>query len=286
MEVLEPTKADQEAASLAMWEYATAFAPMAVVKCAIELRIAEVLESHGGAMTHAELSAALGRSPSILHRIMRYLIHCGIFEKKKLLTTGHEDPSPPFHYVQTPLSKLLMRDGQRNSMAALILLESSPVMLAPWHRLSFRALTDEASAFGATHGKDLWEFGSANPDHSKLFNDAMACHARSEMRAIVEHYPDAFNGIGSVVDVGGGDGTAMSILVEACPWIRGINFDLPHVVSMAPRRDGVEHVGGDMFDIIPKADAAFVMVCISNSIDNNLYSQTKHNMLSLTTDNF
>lgn len=188
-------------------------------------------------------------------------MHRRIFKKELM---GQDSSSS--RYIQTPISKLLLMKDKDKNMAALVLLESSPVMLAPWHRLSSRTLKNEASAFGATHGKDLWDYGSANLDHCKLINDAMACRARPDMRAIVGHYPEAFKGIGSVVDVGGGDGTAMRILVEACPWVLGINFDLPHVVAMAPLCDGVEHVGGNMFEIVPKADAAFLMVYALSSV--------------------
>lgn len=151
-------------------------------------------------------------------------------------------------------------------MAALILLESSPIMLAPWHRLSSRALKIGDSPFEAEHGQDLWDYASENPAHSKLINDAMACIARLSMAAIVDFYPEVFDGIGSLVDVGGGDGTALRAVVRACPWIRGINFDLPHVVSVAPHCDHIEHVAGNMFDIVPKADAAFLMVCVVFSL--------------------
>jgi hypothetical protein len=58
----------------------------------------------------------------------------------------------------------------------------------------------------------------------------------------------------------GGNGTALKMLVKACPWIQGINFDLPHVVSVAAEMSGVEHVGGDMFESVPNADATFLMV--------------------------
>ncbi|RXH87704.1 hypothetical protein DVH24_034604, partial [Malus domestica] len=66
-------------------------------------------------------------------------------------------------------------------------------------------------------------------------------------------------GIETIVDVGGGNGTTVRLLVKACPWIRGINFDLPHVVSLAPECDRIENVGGDFFDRIPNADAAIIM---------------------------
>lgn len=64
------------------------------------------------------------------------------------------------------------------------------------------------------------------------------------------------------MDVGGGNGTSLRLLVKACPWIRGINFDIPHVVSVAPECDGVEHIGGNMFESVPKADAVFLKVSI------------------------
>ncbi|KAK9109372.1 hypothetical protein Sjap_017432 [Stephania japonica] len=40
----------------------------------------------------------------------------------------------------------------------------------------------------------------------------------------------------------------------------GINFDAPHVVSVAPERNDVEHIGGDMFKAVPQAHAAFLLL--------------------------
>ncbi|XP_073308963.1 flavonoid 4'-O-methyltransferase 3-like [Primulina huaijiensis] len=240
------------AAQVDIWKYVSAFTPMAVLKCAIELQICETVESHGGSITLPELSVALHCSPSALHRIMRYLIHHGFFMQTRII----RDQESSVCYTQTPKSRLLLKDG----MAALILLESSPVMLAPWHGLSGRVMLKGAYPFEAAHGGvDLWKYAAANPDHSKLFNDAMACHARLAVSAIIDQYPEAFEGAGSLVDVGGGDGTALKTLVNAFPWIRGINYDLPHVLSIAPHHEGVEHVGGDMFEMVPKGDAAFLM---------------------------
>ena len=78
--------------------------------------------------------------------------------------------------------------------------------------------------------------------------------------------PGLFDGLSSLVDVGGGNGTTIKLLVKACPWLQGINFDLPHVVSVAAEISGVEHVGGDMFESVPKADAAFILVSHANEM--------------------
>ncbi|KAH7518341.1 hypothetical protein FEM48_Zijuj09G0161200 [Ziziphus jujuba var. spinosa] len=202
---------------------------MAVMKCAIELGIAEIIENHGNPITLSELSSMLGCSPSQLHRIMRFLVHRRIFKE----TNTSQSTSPS--YSQTPLSRLLMKTGEY-SMAAFVLMESIPPMLAPWHCLSARVLGNGSSAFEAANGEDLWSYTIANPAHGQLFNEAMACGARVTVPAIVD-----------------------KARVKAFPWIRGINFDLPHVVCAAKKTEGVENVGGDMFDCVPKADAVFVM---------------------------
>lgn len=242
---------DAEAA-IDVWRYIFGFVEMAVVKCAIELGIADAIENHGSPMTLSELSAALGCEPSRLHRIMRFMVHNQVF-KEEPISQGS------IGYAQTPLSRRLTSSGV-NSMAALVLLESSPVMLAPWHSLRARVLASGDSPFEAAHGKDIWSYAEANPGHSTLINEAMACAARVSVPAIIEGCPEVFDGLGSLVDVGGGNGTALTTLVKAFPWIRGINFDLPHVVAAATQFDGIENVGGDMFESIPKADAAFFMV--------------------------
>lgn len=241
-----------------IWEYAFGFTQIAVVKCAIQLQIADVLESHGGSMTHADLSAAVECSPPVLRRIMRYLINRRFFKQHKTLLPA--DSSSIISYAQTPRSRMLMKNSD-NSIAALILLETSPVMLAPWNRLTSAG----APPFVAAHGRNIWEYASSDPVFNKQFNDGMSCISTHCMKAVIGKYPEAFNGMTSLVDVGGGDGTALRSVVKACPWItRGINFDLPHVISVAPHSDGIEHVAGNMFDLIPKADAVFLkVVCIS-----------------------
>ncbi|RIA05340.1 hypothetical protein BRARA_K00313, partial [Brassica rapa] len=69
---------------------------------------------------------------------------------------------------------------------------------------------------------------------------------------------ELFDGVNTMVDVGACTGETMGILVKEFPWIKGFNFDLPHVIQVAQVLDGVENVGGDIFDYIPKCDAVFI----------------------------
>lgn len=242
----EISREEEEAeAQVDIWKYVYGYVDTAVVKCAIELGIPDALETRDGPTTLSDLSSALGCSPSALHRIMRFLVHRKIFKEG------------PTGYLQTPLSRLLMKKGEK-SLANFLLCTNDPVMLAPWHSLSSRVLANESPAFESAHGEDVWRYAAKNPAKSKLINDAMASGSRVVVPAIIEECPDVFDGAASVVDVGGGDGTSLRLLAKAFPWIRGINFDLPHVVSVAPDCVGVEHVGGDMFVSVPKADVAYL----------------------------
>ncbi|XP_061360617.1 acetylserotonin O-methyltransferase-like [Gastrolobium bilobum] len=246
----EEEEEEEEEAQVQIWKYIFGFVELAVMKCAIELGIADAIESHGVPMTLSELSSTLGCDPSLLNRIMRFLMQRKIF---KAIPTSHGFSG----YAQTPLSRRLMRNGE-HSMASLLLLESSPVMLAPWHSLSARVLANGNPSFQSTHGEDVWRYASANLDHSNLINEAMACDAKLVVPAIIQGCSDAFDELSTLVDVGGGNGATLRLILKALPWIRGINFDLPHVIDVAPKCDGVEHVAGDMFRSVPKADAVFL----------------------------
>ncbi|XP_008236133.1 PREDICTED: (RS)-norcoclaurine 6-O-methyltransferase-like [Prunus mume] len=141
-------------------------------------------------------------------------------------------------------------------MAAIILLESSSVMLAPWHGLSARIQGNIRNpVFEEVHGEDLWSFGPANPSHNKLFNEAMACDARVVVPAVIESCIEVFKGLDTVVDVGTGNGTALCLLVE--------------------EYDRVENVGGDMFDYVPKADAVIIKWVLHDWEDDECISILK-----------
>ncbi|KAJ6693316.1 hypothetical protein OIU85_004117 [Salix viminalis] len=229
------------------------FVDSMALKCAVELRLADIIHSHGRPISLSQIASGIN-SPSVdisyLARIMRYMVRKEIF-------TAH----PPSDEGETLFglnqkSRLITHDSE-GSLGSLITMQHNPLLLEPWHRLS-QCIKEGGTAFSKVHGCELLDLVSQNPVVNRDFNEAMACTSKTIMRALLSHYKDGFNNIRSLVDVAGGIGRNLAEVVRAYPLIKGINLDLPYVVATAPKYDGVSHVAGNMFEAIPYADAIFM----------------------------
>lgn len=92
--------------------------------------------------------------------------------------------------------------------------------------------------FNKAHGMTSFEYHGKDMRFNKVFNKGMADHSTITMKKILETYT-GFEGLTSLVDVGGGTGAVISTIVSKYPSIKGINFDLPHVIEDAPSYPGL-----------------------------------------------
>jgi O-methyltransferase domain len=83
------------------------------------------------------------------------------------------------------------------------------------------------------HGVGLFDYVARRPEASALFDSGMTAATRRATAAILAAYD--FSGINTLVDVGGGQGTLITAILQAHPGLRGILFDLPHVIDGARR---------------------------------------------------
>ncbi|KAL0360216.1 UNVERIFIED_CONTAM: Caffeic acid 3-O-methyltransferase 2 [Sesamum radiatum] len=125
------------------------------------------------------------------------------------------------------------------------------------------------------HGKSNYELIISNPETLKVMHDGMTAHSTTLMKKTIKIY-DGFSSFDSIVDVGGGTGTTLGIIVAKYPHIKGINFDLPQVVQHAPSYNGVEHIGGDMFVEVPKGDAILLEFILHNWNDEKCIKLLKN----------
>lgn len=84
---------------------------------------------------------------------------------------------------------------------------------------------------------DFFDCLSLNPTINSIFNDAMSSISTIILQKVLDNYK-GFEGLEVIVDVGGGIGASINMIVSKYPSIQGINFDLPHVIQNAPTYPG------------------------------------------------
>ncbi|PHT53547.1 hypothetical protein CQW23_08009 [Capsicum baccatum] len=230
-----------------------------VLKSAIELDILEIMAKAGpGAfISPSELAAQLPtKNPHasvMLDRMLRILAAYSVFHcTLRTLPDGRVERL----YSLAPVCKFLTKNADGASVAPLLLMNHDKVLMESWYYLT-DALLDGGVPFNKAYGMTAFEYHGTDPRFNKVFNRAMSDITTMSTKKILEDYK-GFEGLDSIVEVGGGTGATMNMIVSKYPSIKGINVDLPHVIKDAPAYPGVEHVGGDMFVSVPKADAIFM----------------------------
>jgi hypothetical protein len=123
-------------------------------------------------------------------------------------------------------------------------------------------------------GMPVFEYFVQNPELSEIFNNAMTAFSESVVPAVLQAYD--FSGIDVLVDVGGGHGALLTAILREYPHMRGVLFDVPHVVAGAKPR--IETLGlsgrcrteaGDFFTAIGAAGDAYIFKHIIHDWDDD-----------------
>ena len=100
------------------------------------------------------------------------------------------------------------------------------------------AVLESGIPFNKAYGMTAFEYHGTDPRFNKVFNRGMSDHSTISVKKILEIY-DGFEGLKTLVDVGGGTGATLNMIVSKHPSMKGINFDLPHVIEDAPAYPGM-----------------------------------------------
>lgn len=113
--------------------------------------------------------------------------------------------------------------------------------------------------FRKANGKPAYLYYGDDPNANELMLKAMWGISVPFIKAMLDGYEGGFDGVRTLVDVGGSSGACLDMIMKRVPTVEaGVNFDLPEVVAGAPEFPGVTHVGGDMFKSVPRGDAIFM----------------------------
>ncbi|GFP78778.1 trans-resveratrol di-o-methyltransferase [Phtheirospermum japonicum] len=133
-----------------------------------------------------------------------------------------------------------------------------PLLIDPWHDASEWFRNDCASPFMAHHGTTLWERLGNDESGNRLFKEGMASDARCVASVLTKECRRVFEGLRSMVDVGGGTGMLAKGIASAFPELECIVFDLPHVVDGMEGGKNLRYVSGDMWECVPHSDAVLL----------------------------
>jgi hypothetical protein len=113
----------------------------------------------------------------------------------------------------------------------------------------------------------FFEYVDTDEDLADAFNNAMTAGSEFAIYSVLAAYD--FTGFRKIIDVGGGHGRLLSMILAKATAARGVLYDLPAVVDgAAPEltKAGVaarcEVVGGSFFDSVPEGGDAYLMKTI------------------------
>ncbi|TMW86023.1 hypothetical protein EJD97_022054 [Solanum chilense] len=235
-----------------IYKHVFAYANSMALNCAIQLGIPDIIHNHKKPITLPDLLSGLklhSSKSNAIHRLMRLLVHAQFFDIIKL-----EENSETEGYVLTASSRLLLKSEIPNLLPCVPLMVD-PVLVTPWQLLGeWFHKNEDATPFETAHGMPMWDFCAQNPIFDRDFNEAMASDSQM-MKLVVKDCREVFEGLNSLVDVGGGTGVIAKTILEAIPHLKCTVLDLPHVVANMPQTENLIYVGGNMFQCIPHADA-------------------------------
>jgi hypothetical protein len=211
------------------------------------LGVADQLAS--GPRSAEELALATGSHAPTLYRVLRTLVAAGVFA---------EDAKGRFRL--TGVGRRLRSDSADSVRDASIFLSGESELEGLLVECVRSGKTAVELASGTTHWIDYYR----QPARAAVFNAAMTALANAHFSGVVDAYD--FRSIRQVVDVGGGHGRLISMILTAHPKMRGVLFDLPHAfeggrraLAEAGLADRCEVRSGDFFQSVPGGGDAYIL---------------------------
>ena len=203
-----------------------------------------------------ELAQRTGMHAPSLYRLLRALAAAGLLTE-----------SQGRRFALTPMGTLLRSDVP-DSLHAMASFVGTKGHWTRWGDLLDRVRTGPTASMDVFTAR--WK---ESPEATDIFNKWMTELSTMRAAAVLAGYD--FSGIATLVDVGGGHGRLVASILKGYPNMRGILFDLPHVIEGAERllesagvADRCERVGGSFFESVPRGGDAYVLSVVIHDWDD------------------
>jgi hypothetical protein len=248
----------EAAAMQLLFRLGTGYMASAALQVALKLEIADRFSSDP--MPVSDLARAAGVDEDALYRVLRALASLGLFE----------EPAPRMFALTFAGGMLRKGPGSFHDMGLWI---TSPFHFRVYAEM-MHAVTTGKPAAEKVVGMPVFEYLAGNKQLSEIFNNAMTGLSAGVAPAALEAYD--FSGIDLLVDVAGGHGMVLSTILRHYPAMRGVLFDLPHVIAgsgpvieAAGVKDRCTTSSGDFFKEVPPGGDAYIMKHIIHDWDDS-----------------
>ena len=243
---------------VALLEQTLSFWYTQTIYVAAKLAVADHLKD--GPRSIAELATATGAHAPSLYRLMRALASIGVFAEDK---RGR--------FVLTPMAGALLSDAP-HSIRAIAIMTGEDWWWRAWGQIKLSVQTGKSS-FEHVHGMRFFDYMERNKEAGAVFDQAMSAYTSQTAAQVATAYP--FHEAAVVIDVGGGRGTLISIILAHHAQLHGIIYDLPATVEAAKHwlesrglSSRCEVFGGDFFEAIPKGGDVYILQHVIHDWDD------------------
>jgi hypothetical protein len=198
----------------------------------------------------AEIARTVGAEGKATERFLRSLVDLGLAER------GGDT------YVASAVGSTF-GSQHPSRVRDLVLMQTDLPTVAAWHDLD-RALCTGEGVFELVNGRSHWDYMSTHPEVERTFNAAMARRGATQASMLLESVE--FDGVSTMVDVGGGRGAMLAALLAARPALTGMVADRPAVaeeatdfLAAAGLGERARGVGCDFFTSVPSGADVYTM---------------------------
>lgn len=201
----------------------------------------------GGPAPAAELAARSGTDRRALTRMLRAMTAAGLIRE-----------TAPGVFALTPVTRSLSAGAPRSSRDMAIMFGEE--VFRSFAEIIHTLRTGEP-AFDSLYGRGFYDYLDTNPEAARTFSSAMG-----EAPVPAALGACDLSGLGTIADVGGGNGRLLGWVLRRHPAARGILVDLPSALAQARKRltvagvaDRVEFAAGSFFEPLPAGADIYVL---------------------------
>jgi hypothetical protein len=202
-----------------------------------------------GPRSSVELADMTGLHEPSLYRVLRALTVFGVFTEQpgRRFELGPLGPSAAqyddaFHWIEAAINELP------------------------------RTVQTGTSGMELAHGMSFFEYLTQHPAAGRAFDRLMTVAQEGEPQAVAEAYD--FTGVRTLVDVGGGEGSGLAVILERHSHLHGVLFDMPAVIhrgapALAALGERCDVEAGDFFESLPARGDAYLLSHVIHDWDDD-----------------